>query len=535
MEINPAAVARAAKNNPPSHIFRLPPELLSFIFNFLACAHAPRDFERWVRVTHVCSYWRRVALDYPNLWTRISLHSPSWALEMLARSKTAPITVEAAEVVGDRQSPMNIALLDILKCLPRIRELSLVQPESRSGSDSDVVDAPFLEQVVARLDAPAPLLESLKITYSHSNYAVPPILSCGSPRLRHLELSRTSIPWWPTIVGGLVSLRITAPPISLRIPIPVLTSILARMPNLEEAHLSWVIAPPRPGLVWGDEPDSLPCISQLYLEDELAHCMAFFNNVTVPPTAVLQTLCIPHVADERPHISFSLEILITCITQNHRHVYAMHVDATGFSVWSKSSPGEGSKWPTESDVPFISISDDPSELPGHYVFMICNVLPMGGLTSVCMEDVVAPEEEWIGLLGNLEALENLEIGRHEGGFLGAFSSGISCPELSFLGAMTPGRLKFRHLRRLTFRKWRPMDFRGQRHIDILKTCLRERCKRGRGLQRLILQDCPEVCADDVVDFSRAVMRVIWVAGGEDDESEDDESEDDEEEMHDALN
>jgi len=286
MDINPA-VAKA-QNNPPAHIFRLPPELLSIIFNFLACAHAPRDIERWVRVTHVCAHWRRVALHYPNLWTRISLHSPTWALEMLARSKTASITVEAVEVDEDRQSPMNIALLDILKCLPRIRELSLMQPLSQSGSD--IVGTPFLQQVVAKLDGPAPLLESLKIYYSQINLAVPPVLSCGTPRLRHLELSQTSIPWWPTIVRGLVSLKISAPPAPLRIPIPILTSILARMPNLEEAHLAWVIAPPRPGLVWGDEADSLPRISQLYLEDKLAHCMAFFNNITVPPTAVLRTL-----------------------------------------------------------------------------------------------------------------------------------------------------------------------------------------------------------------------------------------------------
>ena len=512
-------MAKKAQNNPPPHISRLPPELLSIIFNFLACAHAPRDFECWVRVTHVCSDWRRVALDYPNLWTRISLHSPSWALEMLARSKTASITVDAAAVDEDRHSPMNIALLDILKCLPRIRELSLMQPVSQGGSD---IDEPFLEQVVARLDGPAPLLESLKISYSHSSArAAPLILSCGTPRLRHLELSKTSVTWWPTIVGGLVSLKISAPPIPLRMPVPILTSILTRMPNLEEAHLSWVIAPPSPDLVWGDEADSLPRITHLYLEDELAHCMAFFSNVTVPPTAVLHTSCIPHAVADRLSISTFLGILISCITRDHRHVYAMYVHAAGFSAWDTSSPGHGRKRPATSDVPLISLSDVAPDPPGHHVFMIWNVLPMEGLTSVCMKDVVASKEDWIGFLGNLEALEDLEIAQQEDGFLAAFSSGISCPELSFLGAVTPGRLKFRRLRRLSFREWCPRDYGGRRHIDILKTCLRERCKRGRGLQRLCLQDCSEVCADDVVDFNHVVMRVVWISGGEEDRSEDD--------------
>ena len=189
---------------------------------------------------------------------------------MLARSKTASIVVEADEVDEDHQSPRNIALLDILKCLPRIRELSLMQlePESESQGDSGIVNAPFLGQVVARLDGPAPLLESLRISYSNSNHAVHPILSCGTPRLRHLEPSKTSIPWWPTIVGGLVSLRISTPPISLRLPVPTLTSILSKLPNLEEVYLSCVITPPRSGLVvWGDGPDSLPRITHLHLEN----------------------------------------------------------------------------------------------------------------------------------------------------------------------------------------------------------------------------------------------------------------------------
>ena len=239
---------------------------------------------------------------------------------------------------------------------------------------------------------------------------------------------------------------------------------------------------------------------------------------------------IPHVADDRLTISVSLGILITSLTQDRHHVYAMHVNAKGFIAWSKSTPGDGRKWPAELEVPFFSFCNGPSELPGHYVFMIWNVVPMGGLTSVCMEDVVAPKEEWIGFLGNLEALEDLEIAHREGGFLAAFSSGISCPELSFLGAVTPGRLKFRRLRRLTFRDWCPKDIEGQRHIDLLKTCLRERCKRGRGLQRLILLDCPEVFADDVVDFSRVAVRVVWISGREEDRSEDDQ-----EEMGDTLN
>lgn len=62
-------------------IFRLPPEILLEIFETLAaCASlAPRHcFEdrknpyTWIRCTHVCRYWRNIALAAPSLWRRVT-------------------------------------------------------------------------------------------------------------------------------------------------------------------------------------------------------------------------------------------------------------------------------------------------------------------------------------------------------------------------------------------------------------------------------------------------------------------------------
>ena len=72
-----------------------------------------------------------------------------------------------------------------------------------------------------------------------------------------------------------------------------------------------------------------------------------------------------------------------------------------------------------SDVPFISFSDVPPEPPGYRVFVA----------------------------GSLEALEDLET------LGGPVSCGI------FL-CSDSGRLKFRRLRQLSLRKWRPRDHGG---------------------------------------------------------------------------
>ncbi|KAH9966344.1 hypothetical protein BGW80DRAFT_1178356, partial [Lactifluus volemus] len=50
---------------------------------------------RWVPgVAHVCRHWRGVALDYPRLWSSVTLGlGREWATRMLTLSKSSPITI----------------------------------------------------------------------------------------------------------------------------------------------------------------------------------------------------------------------------------------------------------------------------------------------------------------------------------------------------------------------------------------------------------------------------------------------------------
>src|SRR6202035_1424883 len=80
----------------------LPPELLRMIF--IACADPPfAEHEpsywctarsmRWIAITHVCRYWRSVALGYPDLWRRLYFFNPDATKEMIRRSKGANLEV----------------------------------------------------------------------------------------------------------------------------------------------------------------------------------------------------------------------------------------------------------------------------------------------------------------------------------------------------------------------------------------------------------------------------------------------------------
>ncbi|KAI0718493.1 hypothetical protein C8Q72DRAFT_982771, partial [Fomitopsis betulina] len=85
----------------PAPISNLPPEILSkvFLHNTGHCVidryrKCPREMGDWFRVTHVCKYWREVALQCAELWSH--LHFPDLPVvhdELLARSRDAPLSV----------------------------------------------------------------------------------------------------------------------------------------------------------------------------------------------------------------------------------------------------------------------------------------------------------------------------------------------------------------------------------------------------------------------------------------------------------
>ncbi|KAK7678570.1 hypothetical protein QCA50_018442 [Cerrena zonata] len=77
-------------------ISQLPDETLLEIFT----AYCSQESETYiiepfcaVRLTHICSRWRAVAIACPTLWNVIDLTWPAWTIDVIPRSKEAPLTV----------------------------------------------------------------------------------------------------------------------------------------------------------------------------------------------------------------------------------------------------------------------------------------------------------------------------------------------------------------------------------------------------------------------------------------------------------
>ncbi|KAI0790712.1 hypothetical protein C8Q75DRAFT_100370 [Abortiporus biennis] len=100
-----------------SPIALLPDELLCKIFAFYAADYGvisqdPDDATYlpygYLRITHVCQYWRKVAINFSPLWNRIELreygyNSWQWVVEQLKRSSDLPLTLIITASIHQQQ------------------------------------------------------------------------------------------------------------------------------------------------------------------------------------------------------------------------------------------------------------------------------------------------------------------------------------------------------------------------------------------------------------------------------------------------
>ncbi|PCH39781.1 hypothetical protein WOLCODRAFT_161867 [Wolfiporia cocos MD-104 SS10] len=194
-------------------ISALPPEILAKIF--IACVDEPESgFTRGrcarIRLTHVCSHWRSVALQSSALWTDLALPAaPALVQEFLARSKSLPLRLyvysedyhfsldgSIASMFQDCHPSLYESMASILKEMPMSRIRTIRMKAVSPASSRRLYD---------NLDGPAPLLESVEldnrtpyqsITATSSGLPLPPFMHNGHPeRLRRLVLKHHPFRW----------------------------------------------------------------------------------------------------------------------------------------------------------------------------------------------------------------------------------------------------------------------------------------------------------------------------------------------------
>ena len=244
-----------------------------------------------VAITHVCHYWRQVAVNYPLLWSQITVVDQSKVYpELIARSNEVPVSVRLYATGGEISNPQ---LLEVICAnAHRIQELT-VEGFGLQRAAREILD---------QFDRPALNLKAAEFTCYERN--IKPLLPSLSrffdgyaPNLRKLVLDLATIDWdWPVFSHCLTELYVNGPEDS---GIPL--SVLRRMPNLRVlcSSIPLLDCPTNyDGSVSDPEIVELEFLRKLTLSGStFRNSWCFFNHLGFPPTTHLNLQMTFDIAD----------------------------------------------------------------------------------------------------------------------------------------------------------------------------------------------------------------------------------------------
>jgi hypothetical protein len=259
--------------NAKSAINTFPSELLVYIFSFLksnlsgytdplvATYIRPYSIRESIFFTHVCTHWRRLALNTPSLWSDFTFTHKDWTPIMLARSGAVPLTISL--VNSNRELSTQL-----LSHINRIRYLKF---HRRPLNDSD-----WFFHLTGR----APLLETLDIAIPdvlpNVSRTLPSSLFDGyAPKLRYVKLQGLILPWSSvaTVLSNVqhlhISLRPTDDQIKTMEDVSALFTTLSSLSQLQTLALDGVFPSTllKPQRHFGRV--GLPSLTNLSLKDSI--------------------------------------------------------------------------------------------------------------------------------------------------------------------------------------------------------------------------------------------------------------------------
>lgn len=353
-------------NTTPSPAASLPPELLVRIFeaHIASCkavwdTPAPYDLARpaascdtsigpytWLRVTHVCGYWRAVALASPLLWSHIALVRSAPCTEaMLARSQSAPLSVQtyAPRCGAEGVTPLRSLRL-VLQQMHRIRALELF------------IKWWVFDDVAAALAGPAPMLERILLSSPSGLYDLGPVLPFlalsreSPPPLKEVTLCTYGFPWAnPAPFRTLKRLHVSKGPIPCYPSVEDVLHALSFMPALTSLHIEDIFAPsssdrtalPLPPTV------SLPRLTDLTLAGDCLASTALLSGLQLPAALTL-TLDFTH-RQSAAHLALALPAVYAQLTDgahgtpavlltHDARAYTAHVRVPGGAALTLRTP-----------------------------------------------------------------------------------------------------------------------------------------------------------------------------------------------------
>ncbi|KAH6914639.1 hypothetical protein BKA70DRAFT_1256658 [Coprinopsis sp. MPI-PUGE-AT-0042] len=273
------------KHNELAPVSSLPAELLSIILHIAILKTPPSFSSRYNTLSTfswVCTRWRAAALNDTSFWSTISSFLPmNWQTAFLERSRHAPLWVSMMSY-----DPKSHRINAMLSQTSRIRGMTF------DGNSTTV------NNVVAALASPAPLLEALKISLLNS---WPFILEQGvvlarnpqhlqAPLLWRVDFTNCTLPWNSSAFRTITSVKITfercSPPFTSS---ELYEGLKAIAPRLQELGLRFDVDLKTDGVLY--DPIAFPKLEKLALSNAGENSMGLLHFIHLPTSTQLDLNC----------------------------------------------------------------------------------------------------------------------------------------------------------------------------------------------------------------------------------------------------
>ena len=410
----------------------LPPEILARVFHLLVPEEPPlsRQFRfreqklGWIRVTHVCRNWRRVALDDLTLWAKIwgTPTNTKCISEMLARAKNAPLDIKLNAVA----QPSQNVLLMISPHFSHTRQLrfrNLVTPHSDAIREIFSLEAPALEHFELKAT------ESSPITLPDLGGDMP--FKGRAPRLRTFSLSGLVIPWALIPRGQLTRLKMACHKEDVHSPgdLNQLIDLLVSCPSLEILNLEACLPSQLTEFPHG-RTIYLPHLSRLRLHGSASRVANMLKMLNLPSSTTLRFHIFSNSSLERdsedlllPVISAHfrspapIEFKSLTVSVKHFVTHSCIITASSFPSTLRNRPLQSFKGDIVGNPELVLSFNVPSS-PGSSANLLkqaCKMLPISTLEFISMSAIIGFGDwstfdvNWVELFGYCIKVTTLQV------------------------------------------------------------------------------------------------------------------------------
>ncbi|KJA15237.1 hypothetical protein HYPSUDRAFT_48554 [Hypholoma sublateritium FD-334 SS-4] len=521
-------------------ISQLPPEILSRIFSWAkfplrTYSWQPHNPLAWIKITHVSTHWRSVAMNTPMLWDDPPPENGPWVVEMLKRSKAVGLTVSTD--LSTRESRKAAGLMAILRQDgARLQHLALTNMTFECW------------KVLKSLPVSAPRLEILSLSSrlpgrGPDNIHIPKTVLNNADSLRQLELSGCNVHWHCFPLSNITHLKLRNIACTARPTWTQFIDALAKMSKLESLDIESILDP-TVNFTASDTssgPIYFSLLQRLTVESPTTEVEMFFERVAFPPSAVVHVRGIPQshpiseisaVISSIARLYSSQEFLI--LTLRDRDSEFNLPDSVRFQLFPKVSKrlnDINAKAVAKALLTLEFVTSGGQVTIDEIVPEIFkNGLPLDKVSHAELAADITDPDTLMYTFGNLPALSHVGIELRNG--------------IPFVDALYPNTVDSEHFP-LYFRSLVSISFTGvkfesedvERDPDdvslvLLQDCLIQRYECGAEIQKLSLDDCYRLDDFGVRELENIVVDVDWdeiEQGFERKESDEEEEEEEEEE------